>query len=97
MDKMDVKSDPEIITDKTALELYKNIAALFYPAGGSENSSVSPEFKADDIMVGHSYFLVDKIPLSFRLKYQIKPLLREYVKDGILIAGHRRLLSKFEK
>jgi hypothetical protein len=82
---MDVKSDPKVITDKTALELYKRIAALFYSENGPENSAVSPEFKADDVMIGHSYFLVDQMSLSFRLAYQIKPLLREYAKDGILI------------
>jgi hypothetical protein len=82
---MDVKSDREVITDKAALALYNHIAELFYPESDRGNSAVSPEFKADDVMIGHSYFLVDKMPLSFRLIYQIKPLLREYAKDGILI------------
>jgi hypothetical protein len=81
---MDVKSDPAVITDDAASALYKKIAALFYPENAGETSVVSPEFKADDVMIGHSYFLVDKMPLSFRLAYQIKPLLREYAKDGIL-------------
>lgn len=36
-------------------------------------------------MVGHSYFLADsKENLELKLEYEIKPLLREYVKDGIL-------------
>jgi hypothetical protein len=37
-------------------------------------------------MLGHSYFIAkDKNELEEKLKYQVKPLLKEYLKDGILI------------
>lgn len=57
---------------------------------------LSPEFKPTDVMPGHSYFLVkeedrvqtgkeDNDILSLKLEFEIKPLLREYLKDGILL------------
>ena len=39
----------------------------------------------EDLMVGHSYFLVkDENELSIKWKYDILPLLCEYIKDGII-------------
>jgi hypothetical protein len=36
-------------------------------------------------MIGHSYFIVkDKDELKLKLEYEIKPILREYLKDGVL-------------
>ena len=46
---------------------------------------VSPEFNAEDLMIGHSYFIAkDVSELEMKLEYEIKPLLREYANDGIL-------------
>lgn len=55
---------------------------------------VSPEFDAKDVQIGHSYFIVKKTEEQteterddvFRMKmnYEVKPILREYIKDGIL-------------
>lgn len=59
--------------------------------------SLAAEFRPQDVWLGHSYFIqtkeVDKdgkeilVPEDFniRLEYEIKPILMEYVKDGILI------------
>lgn len=45
----------------------------------------SPELDAEDLMVGHSYFMAESIDkLKMKLEYEIIPLLREYEKDGIL-------------
>lgn len=49
-------------------------------------------------MPGHSYFLIqdkerkelklsDEEILKLKLEYEIKPILREYLKDGILIGN----------
>ncbi|MFD2969949.1 AAA family ATPase [Sphingobacterium bambusae] len=60
-----------------------------------QDKNVSPEFEAKDVQLGHSYFLVpkEKAPDAatrdklFRMKldYEVKPILREYVRDGVLI------------
>ncbi len=37
-------------------------------------------------MIGHSYFLVQNDnQLKMKLDYEIKPILKEYLKDGILL------------
>lgn len=59
--------------------------------------TLSSEFRPEDVWLGHSYFIQKKekdengneilVPnkFSIRLEYEIKPILMEYVKDGILI------------
>ena len=38
-----------------------------------------------DLMVGHSYFMAnDKTELQNRIRYEVIPLVKEYIKDGIL-------------
>jgi len=47
--------------------------------------NISPDFSKEDLMIGHSYFMAkDEEDLILKLEYEIKPLLLEYVKDGIL-------------
>ena len=39
----------------------------------------------EDLMVGHSYFMADNDEeLMMKIKYEIIPLIKEYIKDGIL-------------
>ena len=47
--------------------------------------TLSPEFRPEDIWLGHSYFITKNTPIDIRWEYEIKPILLEYVKDGILI------------
>ena len=49
------------------------------------NTNLSPEFKKEDVQLGHSYFITKNTPIDIRWEYEIKPILLEYVKDGILI------------
>ena len=73
-----VPANKSIITNLKALELFEKIEKIF-------TDNLSSDFQREDIMIGHSYFLVEKEEdLAMRLEYEIKPLLREYVKDGIL-------------
>ena len=49
------------------------------------DKNINEEFEADDIMIGHSYFMAQNFEeLQNKLEYEIKPLLLEYFKDGIL-------------
>ena len=46
---------------------------------------ISMEFNLDDVMLGHSYFIADsKEQLKAKFDYQVIPLLKEYIKDGVL-------------
>jgi 5-methylcytosine-specific restriction enzyme B len=87
----DIEVIKEIGSDESIL-LFKKVANLFYKNYDESTKELvgseylSPEFKPDDVMIGHSYFLEkDNAKLKIRLNFEIKPILREYVKDGILI------------
>ena len=50
----------------------------------------SSDFEADDLMVGHSYFLAQEYAeLQNKLEYEVRPLLLEYVRDGLLNIGKK--------
>ena len=69
-------SDAEL--KECALSLFDKIHDIIY-------ENIAYEFCADDIMIGHSYFMASsKEELAQNLDYGIKPLLREYASDGIL-------------
>ncbi len=60
-----------------------------------QDKNVRPEYNAKDVQLGHSYFIVPKEKASdaatrdmlFRMKldFEVKPILLEYVRDGVLI------------
>lgn len=66
-------------------DLKKKAISIFDKVKNLIKDNNSPEFQEKDIMVGHSYFMAKDIDeLDLKLKYEIKPLLEEYIKDGIL-------------
>ena len=77
---VDVLPDENVIQNPTAKNLFNQIKTLF------DIEFLSPDFKAKDVMIGHSYFLVkDEDELRIKLNFEIKPILREYLKDGIFL------------
>ena len=64
--------------DNFATELFEEVSNLF-------NTNLSPEFKKEEVQLGHSYFITKHTPIDIRWKYEIQPILLEYVKDGILV------------
>lgn len=85
-----------IKADKLAIENYydninknsdckNNAINLFDKIKNLIDKNINEEFEADDIMIGHSYFMAQNFEeLQNKLEYEIKPLLLEYFKDGIL-------------
>ena len=63
--------------DQFERTLFAKVTNLF-------NTNLSPEFKKEEVQLGHSYFITKNTPIGFRWEYEIKPILLEYVKDGIL-------------
>ena len=59
--------------------------ALFAKVTNLFNTNLSPEFKKEEVQLGHSYFITKNTPIDIRWEYEIKPILLEYVKDGILV------------
>lgn len=79
--------------------LFKQVSELFIKDFDTFNWSepkmvrsefLAIDFKPEDIWLGHSYFITknDGVEgtkeLEIKLKYDIRPILKEYVKDGIL-------------
>lgn len=59
-----------------------------------KNSSyLSEEFRPEDVWLGHSYFIKKKgATMEMRLEYEIKPILIEYIKDGVLKEEARKVI-----
>ena len=60
-------------------------SALFAKVTNLFNTNLSSEFKKQEVQLGHSYFITKNTPIDIRWEYEIKPILLEYVKDGILV------------
>ncbi len=75
------KADSDIQRDLNAksVKLFNYVKSIF------EKDYLSPEYRREDVQIGHTYFLVDsKDKLMRRFEYQIIPILKEYYKDGII-------------
>jgi 5-methylcytosine-specific restriction endonuclease McrBC GTP-binding regulatory subunit McrB len=80
---VDILPDEIVINNIKARQLFNDVKGLFC------NEYLSPDFKHNDVMIGHSYFLTsdkqNENELKMKLNFEIKPILREYVKDGVLL------------
>ncbi len=71
---------------KAALALFAQINGL----GRKDSSSFIAkhkvsDFELEDLKVGHSYFMAkDMASLKLKMRYEVVPLIKEYIKDGIL-------------
>ena len=89
-----LKTDPEVI--KTCIKddaVRAKALALFKQINGDGTDDTTSfiathkagDFDLEDLKVGHSYFLAETLEaLQMKMRYEVIPLLREYIKDGIL-------------
>lgn len=73
--------------DEFRLDQFKEVKQLFVNEEGKASKHLSTEFneRPQDVWIGHSYFIAKKdVDFKMRLKYEVAPILEEYVKDGIL-------------
>jgi hypothetical protein len=76
---VDMLPDIAVITNPEAKILFKEVEKIF-------DNHLATDFQKNDVQLGHSYFLVkNEDELSMRLNYEILPILREYLKDGIFL------------
>ena len=57
---------------------------------------LSEEFRPEDVWLGHSYFIMQSAEgnnKNMRLNYEIKPILKEYLKDGILKISAEKIIN----
>jgi MoxR-like ATPase len=85
---VDVGADENVITLEKAKTLFNEVRNIF-------KADIASDFELKDIELGHSYYLAkDESELPVKLEYEIKPLLREYVKDGILLSEAKDKIEK---
>lgn len=66
---------------------YEKATIAFNEVQDLFNEYLSNDYRKDDVAIGHSYFLAkNNKKLSTKLQHYVIPLLREYVKDGVLLA-----------
>ncbi len=89
----------EPVKNNLAKEYFEKVSKLFvsnYEEAISSHeiprnsSCLASDFKPEEVWIGHSYFITDKegaagdIEIKTKMKYEVLPLIKEYVKDGIL-------------
>lgn len=83
---------PQDLTNKLeegynfATDKFNEVAQLF-------DNHLSEEFEKKDVQLGHSYFIYQD-NFEIKLDYEIKPILLEYVKDGILKESAKEEIEK---
>lgn len=85
---MTLESQSDVIRDyyHNEGELMEKEISLFTSVKDLIKDNLNSDFDLKDIMIGHSYFLAksgDEYKLN--LEYKIRPLLEEYLRDGIIV------------
>lgn len=103
---VDVFPREDVINNDKSKELFKMVANLFIKEheGKKLNSDfLASDFDYKDVQLGHSYFILkegtaeeQKSELAMRLKYEIVPILNEYVKDGLLLEIAKEKIEEIE-
>jgi MoxR-like ATPase len=84
---VNILPNENVIRSNKGQKLFKEVSELFVveDKGVKSNSDfLTPDFNFEDVQIGHSYFMGEESQLEMWLDYEIKPILLEYVKDGIL-------------
>lgn len=98
--------DRAVITNEIAKDLFKEVENLFVEIKDGKqvrSKFLASDFEFKDVQIGHSYFMLKQESdlsaseeLQMRLDYEIKPILYEYVKDGILVDGAREKIDNLK-
>lgn len=73
-----MKADKGLVTSDKGKEAFDKVESFIVSHFSDPNTDV------EEIKIGHSYFMCDNDALKMNMEYEVKPLLMEYVKDGIL-------------
>ena len=94
----DEVTDPE--TNMKSHELFDKVSRLFIGDDEKKSKYLQADFEPKEVQLGHSYFLAKSTisqksidVLDLKLEYEIKPILREYVKDGILSEDAKEIIE----
>lgn len=105
---VDVLPNEVVIKHEKAKELFNKVSELFVTEkeGKRVNSDfLASDFDYKDVQLGHSYFILSdnstgeeqKAELEMRLKYEILPILNDYVRDGLLLETAKENIKEIAK
>ena len=80
---------------KTVSDLFvKNYDTIDWNNPKPESSEyLATDFRPEDVWIGHSYFIAEnEAELKIKLQYEVKPILKEYLKDGILLESAKDII-----
>ena len=77
-----------VLKNKTAEKFFDLVDGVF--------AHLSADYDKEDVCIGHSYFLADGVELANKIIYQVVPILREYLKDGVLVKGAESVIMEIE-
>lgn len=90
---IDILPNVSVIENASAKALFEEISNLFY-----SKETLASDFKAVQVQLGHSYFMVkDDEELQLKAKYEIIPILEEYLKDGIFLEKAEKNISDLKQ
>jgi 5-methylcytosine-specific restriction protein B len=71
-------ADAELIENESAKAIFNDVKTFI-------EQHQCTDMDIDDLMVGHSYFMASNdTELKQKIRYEVIPLIKEYIKDGIL-------------
>ncbi|WP_298308612.1 AAA family ATPase [Flavobacterium sp.] len=90
---INVLPNDSVIENTAAKVLFEEISNLF-----ESKDTLASDFKKEHVQLGHSYFIVkDNEELNMRAKYEIVPILEEYLKDGILLEKAEKTILELKE
>ncbi|MES2545643.1 MAG: AAA family ATPase [Bacteroidota bacterium] len=90
---VDILPNASVIKNASAKALFEEISNLFH-----SNDTLASDFKPAQVQLGHSYFIVnDDVELQLKAKYEIVPILEEYLKDGILLEKAEKIILELKQ
>lgn len=94
----DLSVEEDTVFDSTLFNFVKDLFTI--DDYETRSSFLSTDFEPKDVALGHSYF-IDKSDeggsIPIRWKYEIKPILLEYIKDGILKDSVKAKITELEE
>ena len=81
--------EPSVVADARAKEFFEMVDGVFV--------HLSADHDKEDVCIGHSYFLASGFGLARNIIYQVVPILREYLKDGVLGKETEEKIDGIEK
>lgn len=85
-----LKADKDVIQNPKGRELFEDVERFV-------REFQTGEIELDDLMIGHSYFMAgNDEELKLKIEYEVIPLLKEYVKDGLLNCRREDMEAYFE-